>query len=299
MINPFLIGIVVIALVAGVLIRPSRPPASAEFAAYRSRLRRNLAISLALPIAFTVYGLIASGISASRGERFTHYPRGVYTVMEFVTGYGFVILPLIALVITELGTRAPATRVATLTQRSPITLIPRWILVTAGVAAILAIVTIVLALATSGGLGGAASTIGADVPTGSLLISLVMIIVALALAGWVIRLALVRPDIDPSSASDAWSRSGIAIRATTLATLASIGGFIGALDVFRSAWWDFKNWSEQPGNPGSVHSLTEDISMSYLTDILGLTAIALGVVVAVAFAKPPVVVPAESARVAA
>ncbi|MFT3901023.1 MAG: hypothetical protein QM728_12390 [Gordonia sp. (in: high G+C Gram-positive bacteria)] len=292
MLNPMLVAFMAIAIIAGFAIRPARPPASPAFAAYRSRLRRNLGISLALPIGFALYGLVASGISASRGERTTHYPRGVYTLMELVIGYGFILLPLLALLITELGTRTPSTRVATLTTRSPSALIPRWLLVTVGAAIGLATVTVLLAIATDGGLGEAHSAVRFDVGTRRLLLSLGQVLVAAALATWVVRLVLQRPDLDPESPSDAWSRSGVAIRATTLAALAAIGCFIAGLSTFRSAWWKFHDWQGQHGD--SVHSLTERLSLPLLTDIVGLAAMAVGVVLLVAFVKPPVLVPGKA-----
>lgn len=291
MLSPLLVLLAAFFIVTAVLIRPVKPPTSPAFAHYRRRLRRNLAVSLIPPVAMTVYALIASAISASHGERVTQYPPGVYTAMDVVVPYGFVVFPLIGLLVTELGTEAPATRVATLAPRSPATVVPRWLLAIAAVMLVLALLVPTLALTTSAGLGSARAAVEFDLPVTTLWLSLIKVTVAAALATWLIRLALQRPDIDPDSASDSWSRSGVAVRATSLSILASAGGLSSGLSAFSDAWWDFRRWSEESADPGSVHSPTESMPLQHITNGAALAVFAVAIIAVVSFAKPPVVVP--------
>ncbi len=241
----FVVALVLALVIAGSVLfkgvsKPEAGPDSPEYLDFRRRLRRNMMIAVALMVASIVLNIVDGIGATSATDSFLGLPDWAGDALALLVNPGAYMLPLAALSITELTSPKPAKRIATLTPRSVRTLAPTWLVWSVGVVAGLAVLsTLFVAVPTirdarefhaprvDVNYGG-----GADI-----WLQIIYVVVAALLAAVTVRAAVRRPDLDPRTDSDKWSRSGVVIRALGLMLVASLAA-IGAVanEVSTAAW---------------------------------------------------------------
>ncbi len=223
------IGILTIAALVWV-IRETRTGdaagASPSYAEYRRTLRRRLVIAFSVSTAALLILLGSFALSAmvhpSTAENVL--PSTVLRVIGFLWVPGLFLLPLLALLVTERTTRPAGPRVATLTPHGPRDIVPSWMTWTLGVFTLVTAAS-PLVLLTSGARDGAFE----------LWLDYAGFVAAIVVTTLVVIAAARRPDIDPVSGTDGWSRRGTAIRALCLLFVAEAVVLSDVLSTVRNS----------------------------------------------------------------
>ncbi|BDD84352.1 hypothetical protein TPB0596_41150 [Tsukamurella pulmonis] len=297
-----LLGIVAVAMIVAlfyVVARTLTPddsaPQSASYRAYRRTMRKHLKVAFIVPIAaaivLTVYGIVAQTLDPTNP---TATPAPIRLALGLLWSPGFYLLPLIAMLLTEMTTRPSGPRVATLAPRGVRELFPRWLLVAFGsVFAVAALTPLILTtpLGTAQTLESRSNppTVEYSVNAAGIWIDYAAFVITGVLAVWVILAATRRPDIDPLTGSDSWGRSGTAVRALCLLYIPAVFVIMDGLEIPRNAALDYLDHVRVGGEPiDGWPTWLASTAPSYIADAISVLLM-LGIVVAlVVFARPPV-----------
>ncbi|MFW0791053.1 hypothetical protein [Gordonia sp. CPCC 205333] len=294
--SPFLLSIAAIGVLVYVVTKTVIPadsaPQSASYLNYRRTMRRRLKVAFIIPIvamaASLLYGMITVAIDSEQPPDI----KVLRVALGALWWPGLFLLPLIAMIITERTTRPSGPRIATLAPRGIRTLLPRWILIAVGTVGTLAALSPIVLLSP---IGRSRILLSANNPphqrysidATDLWISYTTFITAAVLAAALIHATTRRPDIDPLTGSDSWSRSGTAVRALCLLYIPATGVIADVAAIVKNASLDYVDHLRAHGDTIVGLGWLRSGTVPYIAE--GFAALLyLGVIVAlVAFARPP------------
>ena len=192
-------------------------PESPAYLAYLRDLRRNLTVGIAIPLIAAVVAVVVSVVYASGPG--SPVPARLQLPLDAIGGYGIIVGPLLALLVTECAARRRAVRTATLVARSLNDVVARPLSVCTAVVSVGAIVGCAIAASTD---------------TTRATVSIVAVAVGAVITVATVRLSLHRPDVDDQTPSDQWSREGIATRAVALQTALGFSALAAASAILRN-----------------------------------------------------------------
>ncbi|TWS24279.1 hypothetical protein FK268_11800 [Tsukamurella sputi] len=224
-----IIGILTIAALVWVIRGTGTEEALGEspsYTEYRRVLRRRLVVAFGVSTAALLVLIAAIFISTfvhpSTAENVL--PRPIQQLIGLAWVPGLFLFPLLALLVTERTTRPDGPRIATLTPHGPFDIVPRWMtwtLIAFTAATAISPVTLLIAE-------------GSD-DSFSLWSDYAGFVLALIVTALVIVAAARRPDIDPLTGTDGWSRRGTAIRALCLLFVAEAVVLTDAVSTVRNS----------------------------------------------------------------
>ncbi|WP_246284515.1 hypothetical protein [Gordonia asplenii] len=282
----------VVVLIGSVLVRgsskPGRAPDSAAYTEYRGRLRRNLLIAAAFPVVGYV-GMFVGGAAEIAVDGFAT-PAALDRVLTWFIVPGVYLLPLLALCITEYTNRSARTGVASLVPRTVGNYSPAWLLAIAGAITIVGLAVPLMTLSDGFGRRHTFTAPRIEVSVGAvdgLILEAGYLLIALMLTVLTIRQAVQRPDLDATTSSDTWSRSGVVARALALLILAALLPVTEAIYAVDTLAGAYRSYLDGGGDPMSQFEWLQRLNVKaysgWLGALCGLAALlALGL-----FAFPP------------
>lgn len=270
--------------------RPGQAPDSPSYLAYRNHLRRNMLIAAGLTVGAVILTIIDQAGATSTGDSLLNLPDVVDRILVALIVPGAYLLPLAALCLTEYTTRPPDRRVATLTARTARSFAPMWLFVLAGVLTVVGLAGPLLLLSPQIRTAREFRAPRIDVSYGGaadLWMYAGIMLVAALLTVATIRQAVRRGDLDPDSASDKWSRSGVITRALCLLVVAGIVVVSGVADELSTAAWAYGSYLDGGGAAIDGYNWLVNVPVKTIANWAAFGAIPAVFVALLLFAFPP------------